>query len=152
MPVHDRDSSSERLNIKGTGSNESGTPDVINFRSKTLAVNLSDMHSVVDGKLTLKRVHDSDTEHDTELCSQVKCKIPKLYNYNQLNILPHPLASILTFHYFLNDPIVEFSVSTNLPLDDNTPSSYSDALLSFEWPKWEIAIQQELEACTRLKV
>ena len=161
MPVHDRDSSSERLNIKGTGSNESGTPDVINFRSKTLAVNLSDMHSVVDGKLTLKRVHDNDTEHDTELCSQVKCKIPKLYNYNltthrvsnnQLNILPHPLASILTFHYFLNDPIVEFSVSTNLPSDENTPSSYSDALLSSEWPKWEIAIQQELEACTRLKV
>ena len=32
------------------------------------------------------------------------------------------------------------------------PYSYSEALVSPEWPKWEIAIKQELEACTRLKV
>ena len=58
----------------------------------------------------------------------------------------------MTFNYFLGDPISEFAIDVSLPSDDVTPYSYSEALLSTEWPKWEIAIQQELEACTRLKV
>ena len=64
MPVHDRDSSSKRLNINGTGRGGSGTPDTTDFRSRTFAVNLCDMHSVKYRKLTLKCVHDSDTEYD----------------------------------------------------------------------------------------
>ena len=75
-----------------------------------------------------------------------------IHRLSLTNQLPNPLASILTFNYFLGDPISEFAIDASLPSDDVTPYSYSEALLSTEWPKWEIAIQQELEACTRLKV
>ena len=82
MPVHDRDSSSKRSTINGTGSSKLGTLDVTNFWSETLAVISNDKHSVKDRRITLKRVHD--TEQDISPKSRFKCKIPKLYNYDTI--------------------------------------------------------------------
>ena len=84
-----------------------------------------------------------------------------LYNYdrsihrsftNLTNRSPHSLTTILASNYYIGDPITEFTVRASLPSDNITPYSYGEELVSPEWPKWEIAIKQELEACTQLKV
>ena len=103
---------------------------------------------------------DTDSSYMKGIDMTTTSKIPIIYNYdrsihrsctNLTNRLPHSIVSISTSNYYLRDPITEFTVRASLPSDDITPYSYGDALLSPEWPKWEIAIKEELEACTRLK-
>ena len=73
-----------------------------------------------------------------------------LYNYdgsiyrsftNLTNRLPHSIASIFTFNYYLGDPITKFTVRASLSSDDITPYSYGEELVPPKWPKWEIAIK-----------
>ena len=163
MPVHDRDSQFHTSVRSGTERSVSGTPDITIFRGKrTRAVNDDDDDMLAIPKWNkLNRDLDTDSSYMKGIDMTTTSKIPIIYNYdrsihrsctNLTNRLPHSLASILTFNYFLGDPITEFAVQASLPSDDTTPYSYGEELVSPEWPNWEIATKHELEACTWLKV
>ena len=98
----------------------------------------------------LNRILSKDSSYMKGIDTTTTSKSNILYNYDGsihrsntslTNRLPHSLATILIFNYYLGNPITEFNVQASMPSDDITPYSYGEELVSPEWPKWEIAIK-----------
>jgi hypothetical protein len=157
----DKDRVKNQSSDKDRDLNESivNVSDNINYISESK--NEGTPHTTSNLSDTFMSERSDESPGPNQSNERINRKRPILYEYNDLKIklnkldhvnIPHPLASLLTFNYFLGDPLIELAVNVGLPSDDVSPSSYKEAMASMEKEQWEKAINEELNSISRLKV